>query len=185
MARTLPAALSTEFEAAQLKPFYAVELGFESATLRFWTGFGTITANDEDWFGAGMVLGISSPNENIDLSAEGLTVTFSGLDSSVVAITLLENYRGRPAKVYIGALDDSNEPVSDLYQVFAGRMDVMSIQEDGQNATISLQIENVLIDLERSRPRKYTDEEQKKRFPGDRSLRFVAKLQDRQILWGR
>jgi hypothetical protein len=62
---------------------------------------------------------------------------------------------------------------------------VMTIQEDGQTATVSLQVENVLIDLERPRTRKYTDEEQRKRFPGDASLENVAALQDRQIAWGR
>ena len=72
-----------------------------------------------------------------------------------------------------------------MYQVFAGRMDIMSIQEDGKTATISLQVENVLIDLERPRTRKLTDEEQRKRFPGDASLENVASLQDRQISWGR
>ena len=185
MARSLPAALSTEFGAAQLKPFYAVELGFDSGTLRFWTGYGTITANGETWDGAGVILSISSPTENNDLSADGVTISFSGLEASIVAITLTQFYRGRPAKVYIGALDASNEPVSDLHQVFAGRMDVMTIQEDGATATVSIQVENVLIDLERPRIRKLTDEEQRKRFPGDASFENVAALQDRQISWGR
>lgn len=185
MARTLPAALATEFDAAQLKPFYAVELDFDSGVLRFWTGYGTITANGEEYEGAALVLGISSANENIDLSADGITISFSGLDSSIVAVTLTQNYRGRSAKVFMGALDALNQPVSDMYQVFAGRMDIMSIQEDGQTATISLQVENVLIDLERPRTRKFTDEEQRKRFPGDASLENVASLQDRQIAWGR
>lgn len=185
MARTLPAALSTEFGAAQLKPFYAVELDFDSGILRFWTGYGTITASGEEWDGGGTILGISSPNETIDLSADGLTISFTGLDPSIIALTLTQNYRGRSAKVYIGALDASNEPVSNLYQVFAGRMDVMTIQEDGATATVSLQVENVLIDLERPRIRKLTDEEQRKRFPGDASFENIAALQDRQISWGR
>ena len=85
----------------------------------------------------------------------------------------------------MGALDGANQPVSDLYQVFAGRMDTMNIQEDGTTASISITIENVLIDLERARTRKLTDEEQRKRYPGDNSLSNVAGLQDRQISWGR
>jgi hypothetical protein len=64
-------------------------------------------------------------------------------------------------------------------------MDVMTIQEDGATATVSLQVENVLIDLERPRIRKLTDEEQRKRFPGDASFENIAALQDRQISWGR
>ncbi len=185
MARTLPAALATELSATVLKPFYAIELAFDSGTIRFWTGYGEITANSETWTGSGTILGISNSNEQTDLSANGITLTFSGLESSFVAIALTENYRGRLLKCYLGCLDAENQPVSNLYQLFAGRMDVMTINEDGQTATMTISAENVLIDLERPRVRKYTDEEQRKRFPGDSSLELVASLQDKQISWGR
>lgn len=185
MARSLPSALSAEINSTELKPFYAVEFLFDSGDVRFWTGIGEITANSEIWSGAGSVMSISDSKEGIDLSADGLTIVLSGLDSSIVAIALTENYRGRTCKVYMGALNATNQPVSDLYQVFAGRMDTMNIQEDGTTASISITVENVLIDLDRARARKYTDEEQKKRYPGDNSLETVAGLQDRQILWGR
>lgn len=109
----------------------------------------------------------------------------TGLDASIISIMLSENYRGRLAKVYLGALGANNLPVSDLYQIFAGRMDVMSLQENGETANITISVENVLIDLERPRSRKLTNEEQLKRYPGDNSLKNVASLQDRQIAWGR
>ncbi len=185
MSRTLPAALSSELNATELKPFYAVELLFDSGDLRFWTGYGDITANSETWTGSGTVLSFSRTQENTDLGAAGMTLTFTGLASSIVAILLGENYRGRTVRVYLGALDATNQPVSDMYQIFAGRMDVMTLQENGQTATISISVENVLIDLERPRARKLTNEEQLKRFPADNSLQNVAQLQDRQIAWGR
>lgn len=185
MARTLPSALSAEFNADELKPFYAVELLFDSGDLRFWTGYGDITANSETWTGSGTVISFSSTNEATDLSANGMSLNFSGLDSSIISIMLSENYRGRLAKVYLGALGANNLPVSDLYQIFAGRMDVMSLQENGETANITITIENVLIDLDRPRARKLTNEEQLKRFSGDDSLKNVASLQDRQIAWGR
>lgn len=185
MARTLPSALSTEFNATELKPFYAVEFLFTSGAVRFWTGFGDIEANGETWSGSGMIMGISESNESTDLSANGMTFTFSGLESSIVSVALLENYRGRIAKLYVGALDANNQPVSDMYQIFSGRMDTMSIQEDGQTATLTITVENVLIDLERPRVRKYTNEEQLSRFPNDNSLEMVASLQEKDIAWGR
>lgn len=185
MARSLPSALSAELDASSLKPFYAVELAFDSGTLNFWTGYGDITANGETWTGSGDVIQISTSTESTDLSANGVTLTFSGLNSDIVAISLTQNYRGRGAKIYLGCLDAENQPVSDLYQVFAGRMDTMSISENGSTATITITVENVLIDLERPRMRKFTDAEQQKRYPGDNSLENVAALQDRQISWGR
>lgn len=185
MARTLPEALSTELNASELKPFYAVELLFDSGDLRFWTGYDEITANGETWAGSGIVMGISGTSEPADMSANGMTITFSGLDTSIIAVLLGENYRGRSAKVYLGALDATNQPVSDMYQIFAGRMDVMTLQESGDAATVVISVENVLIDLERSRPIRLTNEDHLNRFSGDNSLSGVAQLQDRQISWGR
>jgi hypothetical protein len=185
MSRSLPAALSTELNATELKPFYAIELNFDSGGLYFWTGYGEISASNQTWIGSGTVLSISTSSETTDLAANGINITMTGLDTSLVALALLENYRGRSAKLYIGALDSNNQPVSDLYQVFAGRMDIMTIQEDGSTATISITIENVLIDLERPRSRKYTNEEQLARYSGDNSLENVAKLADKQISWGK
>lgn len=185
MSRSLPAALAIEFGEKELKPFYAVELLFDSGDLRFWTGYGNITANGETWSGAGSVMNFSEVIEATDLSANGITITLTGLDTQIISIMLGENYRGRSAKIYLGALDATNQPVSDMYQIFAGRMDVMTLQEDGSTATVAIAVENVLIDLERPRTRKLTNEEQLERFPNDESLSGVAQLQDRQIAWGR
>jgi len=97
MARSLPSALSSELNADELKPFYAVELLFDSGDIRFWTGYGNINANSEVWTGSGTVLSFSSTNEATDLSANGMTLTFSGLESTIVSLLLQENYRGRSA----------------------------------------------------------------------------------------
>ena len=185
MSRTLPQALADELIAPELKPFYAVELMFDSGVVRFWTGYGEITANNQIWAGSGLIMGISSTNEDTDLTANGMTLTFGGLNPNIVAVALTENYRGRTAKLYMGALDASNQPVSTLYQLFAGRMDTMSITEDGNTSTLVINVENVLIDLERPRIRKLTNEEQLSRFPNDKSLKFVASLQEKEIAWGR
>ena len=185
MSRTLPSALATEFAADELKPFYAVELLFDSGELRFWTGYDEIEANGEIWTGSGMVMNVSGTSEPSDMSANGMTITFSGLDASIISVMLGENYRGRSAKVYLCALDATNQPVSDMYQVFAGRMDIMTLQENGSVSTISINVENVLIDLERARPIRLTNEDQLDRYSGDNSLSGVAQLQDRQISWGR
>lgn len=185
MSRTLPEALATQFAANELKPFYAVELLFDSGDLRFWTGYDDIEANGETWTGSGLVMGISGTSEPSDLSANGINITFSALDSSIIAVMLGENYRGRSAKVYIGALDSTNQPVSDMYQIFAGRMDIMTLHENGNVATIQINVENVLIDLDRPRPIRLTNEDQLDRYSGDESLSGVAQLQDRQISWGR
>lgn len=185
MSRTLPEALATEFGSTELKPFQAVEIHFSDGILRFWTGYGEITADGQTWDGAGHVLGISEATEAADLSAEGMTVTLSGLDDSVLSAILNENYKLRPLSIYVGALDANDEPVSALYQTFNGRIDTINIQEAGESVTLSINAESRLIDLNRPRTRKLTDAEQQSRYPGDTSLAQVALLADRQLDWGK
>ena len=185
MSRTLPAALATEFGSVELKPFQAVEIEFSDGILRCWTGYGTLTADGQEWEGIGQVLGISEATEAADLAANGITVTLSGLDTSVLSAILNENYKLRPLSIYVGALDDDNVPVSSLYKTFDGRMDTVNIQEDGEKVTLSINAESRLIDLNRPRTRKLTDAEQKSRYPGDDSLAQVALLADRQLDWGK
>jgi hypothetical protein len=48
-----------------------------------------------------------------------------------------------------------------------------------------LTAESRLIDLERSRERRYTSEDQKIDYPNDKGLEFIADLQDKEIVWGR
>lgn len=185
MSRSLPAALSTEFNAQELKPFQALELEFSDGVIRFWTGYGELSANGRDWSGVGQVLAISPTEESADLSALGMTFTLGGLDTSVISAVLNENYKLRPCALYVGALDADNQPVSDLFQTFSGFIDTISIEEDGDTATIVINAENKLIDLNRPRLRKLTDAEQKLRYPGDDSLAQVALLADRQLDWGK
>jgi len=64
-------------------------------------------------------------------------------------------------------------------------MDVMTITDSGESSTISLTIESRLVELERVRPFRYTDNSQKLRHPTDDFFSFVPALQDREIAWGR
>ena len=185
MSRTLPEALATEFSSAELKPFQAVEIGFSDGTVRFWTGYGQLTADSKTWEGVGQVLGISEAVEAADLSAEGITVTLSGLDTSVLSAILNENYKLRPCALYVGALDADDAVVSSLYKTFDGRIDTINIQEDSDKVTLVINAESRLIDLNRPRTRKLTDAEQQSRYPDDTSLAQVALLADRQLDWGK
>lgn len=182
--RALSSALASELDASKLKPFYALEFGFDSGSLYLWTGLGNLIADGETWVGGGGVIAISTSSETVDLAANNVTITLNGLDSSILTIALAEPYRNRPFTLYLGCLDEDNQSVGSMYQLFSGRMDTMSVEDAGQTANISLAVENALVDLGRARIRRLTNEEQLVRYPGDESLSTVAKLQDRQITWG-
>ena len=61
----------------------------------------------------------------------------------------------------------------------------MSIKEGPETSTLELTLENKLVDLERPRVGRFTDNFQQSEFSGDKGFSFVEGLQDKALTWGR
>jgi hypothetical protein len=173
----------TEVSASQLSPILLASFSF-STPVRLWSGYGTITVGAVTYQGIGTLGTISPVEETTDLSARGINFQLSGIPSAYVSLALTENYQGKACSVLFGALDATGAIVSSPVTIFAGRMDVMSVNDDGQNATIIMSAENKLVDFRRPREVRYTQEEQENLHPGDLGLEFVTAIQEKQIYWG-
>ena len=173
----------TEVSASQLSPILLASLSF-ATPVHIWTGYGTITVGSTAYLGIGTLGSISPVEETTDLAARGISMQLSGVPTAMLAVALTENYQGRECSVLFGALQASGALVSSPVTIFSGRMDVVSINDDGQNATIGMTAENKLVDFRRPREVRYTDQEQKNLFPSDKGLEFVTAIQEKQIYWG-
>ena len=187
-------------------PFFATELNFSSKTIRMWTGQGTLVLdNGTEWFGLGQLLNISSIEETSEMAVKGATVSLSGIPSELLSLALSEPYQGRVAKIYFGTFSygsllqqsgsyilqqdgsriNLQEGSKGFNELFSGYMDQMNIEEGGEASTITMSVENKLIDLERARVGRYTSGYQKSIYPNDLGMDFIEDLQDKQIPWGR
>lgn len=184
MTRTVTTAVNNELTAAKLSPFFAVEMDFSDGIVRLWTGYGSITIDSNTFLAGGDILSVSSISESGEVQANGVTIMLSGLSTSLVASALTTAYQGRDLNVYVGVLNASGAVIADPIKVFAGKMDVMTVEDNGADAQISVTAESKLIDLERSRARRYTSEDQKIDYPNDKGLDFIAGLQDKTVVWG-
>ena len=137
--------------------------------------------------GIGTLGTISPVEETTDLAARGINFQLSGVPTAYVSLALTENYQGKECSVLFGALDPTGALVSSPVTIFAGRMDIMSINDDGQESTIIMTAENKLVDFRRPREVRYTHEEQQNLYPvspPDLGLEFVNAIQEKQIYWG-
>ena len=107
--RELTAAFEGALDDAVFRPFYAVELGFAEGEVRFWTGYGDIVVGGDTYTGLGNLLDISYVEETSDLSARGVTLTLSGIPSSLVSLALSSQYQGRKATLFFGAYSPTGE----------------------------------------------------------------------------
>tara|TARA_B110000285_G_C14876783_1_gene491871 strand:+ start:215 stop:778 length:564 start_codon:yes stop_codon:yes gene_type:complete len=184
MSRDISAGLLAALGTDHIQPFFAVELLFDTAPLRLWTGVGDKVINvqgaDQTFTGTGSLLEIGGLDEVNDLSAKSVSLSLTGLNESVLSIALQEPYQRRKCRLYFG-----EQSVADVVEIFAGKMNTMSINDEAESSTIVLDVESNLIELERSSNWRYTDENHQSRYSGDTFFSYVQTIQDQQVAWGR
>jgi len=185
MSRDLTSGMQSAATADLVRPFYLVDLNFTSGSIYLWSGHGDLIWNSNTYLGAGDLLSISSFEEKTDLGAVGASLTLTGVKTSLVQKARDEDYQGRSVVIRLGAFDATASIINDPVTIFSGFMDVMTISEGADYSTITVAIENKLLQLEKTKERRYTDGDQKLDFPNDYSFEFVAKIQEKEIVWGR
>lgn len=184
MSRNLTAGAINQITSSELQPFLLFQGEFISGTVRAWSGIGDISWNGYTWTGTGTLISISPIQETAETSANGATVTLNGLPLEMISLALGECKQGASGFVYLGFLSN-NSVVADPILLFEGRLDIPSIEEGAEAASVTISYESRLIDLERPREGRYTNEDQQREFPGDLGCEFVPALQDLSLTWGR
>ena len=182
MSRNLTTALATALASNSVRPAIFVSLEFASGTVNFWSGKNDKTYDSKTYTGLGDLTGLDMPEETSNGSTNGMSISLSGIPSANVSLAL-EEYQNRPATVLLAALDDSDAIISDPYQIFAGLIDVISINDDGNTSSIGINLEGYAYGVGPSLDR-YTNEAQKRNYATDTGLRFVRSLSEKQIFWG-
>lgn len=202
MSRDLTATFQDLIGKDVIHPSIAVEFLLDSGPIRIWSGYGQVEYTGKTFYGAGELLAVSQIEETADLSAKGISVTVSGLDSSLIQKALSEPYQGRECNVYMILKDLSflqQENADYLLQeslgkivledgfmeLFSGEIDVMTVQSSRDTCTINVTAESIMIRLERPAVLRFTDEDQRLRFPDDLGMKYIESMQDKEIVWGR
>lgn len=172
--RELTSGMLTEVPAPHVRPAFLLDAEFESGVVHIWTGLSDKDWNGNTYIGAGNLAGISPIGETDDLRSEGVTLTLSGIPSSLLAVALGEVRQGLPATIYLALVKDDGEFAADPYASFSGRIDVPSIEEGAEISMIQLTVESHLVALQRPRIRRYTDADQQNEYAGDLGFEFAA-----------
>lgn len=183
MSRTLPTGFATKAESPEFLPVFLVELHWPSGTVYVWNGYGTISWNGHTWTGTGHLGTISEIRESSSGKATGCTLTLSGIPSQSIIDALANDSQGQPGYIYLTSMNRAGVFEFDPYQVFDGVIDICPMQEDGQSATISVQLEKELIDR-RTHNRRRTHEDQQIEYAGDLYFEYVAGLATKVVNWG-
>lgn len=184
MSRDLTSAMASAIDAEVVWPAVLYAGVFATGTVRLWDGIGDLSWDGHTWTGSGHLLGISAVGENEELRAEGFEVTLSGLPLTSLEVALLNIRQGMPGYVWLALLNASGTVISDPYLLVEGRLDNAPVLDAPDKSDISTRYEDVLIDLDKARDRRYTNEDQQIEHPDDTGFRYVPMLQDKVFFFG-
>lgn len=185
MTRNITTAVGNALAASNVPMLLFVLLDFSSGVVRVTNASYNFTWDGHTWAGLGEVGSIDNITEGSGLEAYGLKLQLSGVNVDNVAIALQEQYQGRDCKIWLAPLSEAGYAVvADPVMVFWGRMDTMQV-ELGETAVITVSAESRLVDWQRPRIRRYTNDDQQAFFPSDTGFRFVPQMAEKELIWGR
>jgi hypothetical protein len=161
-----------------------VYLDWPGGAVRAWTGVGSVTWNAQTWLGVGNLGSIDKIVDSVDRADIGVDLSFNYLDDTLRNAIIATDPVGRAASVYLAAVNAAAGTITDAYEIFAGFMDRVEIEDAGSSGRIVVRLASELARLNRPTYYQLTHAHQQALFPGDLGMEFAPRM-DEPIMWGR
>ncbi len=181
--RNLTTGVVTAISASVVRPAFLASLTFTDGVANLWTGVGDLAWNGVTFRGLGSLAEVSTISEGSDVQSEGIHLTLSGIDSSLMGEALGNVRTGLPATVYFALFDVNNNLIPSPAICYRGLVDQPQISIDGSSMTINLALENSFTNMGRAQFSRYTSAEQHRFYPGDNGFIFVESLANAAFKW--
>jgi len=196
MPRTLTTAMISALTAPVVRLAIFAKLLMSNETLYLWSGIGPITWNSMTFDGVGTLGKVSGISESATVEAKGMQISLSGIPSSMIQEALYNTRLFNPVNLWLVCFDSTGVIIGDPVVSFAGLMDKPTVDDDGDTCTITINVENVLADLNRPTCRHYTNSDQQLDLAAtltklglststvDTGFSHVNQIQELTVFWG-
>jgi hypothetical protein len=193
MSLTLDGTASARIEAAVRGVAWLADLDFGTGSVYFTTAPVSVVANGHTYLGLGSLVDVSVLGESEDSNAEKIVLSFTLVDTAMLAATLgnVANYRGLRARLWLQLFDEQFQPAGAPVQRWGGFMDRVATERKPAPATGGPGAGHIRLECSRagmSRARnttglRLTDAQQQQRYPADVGLAFMQTLIEQPSLW--
>lgn len=179
--RTLTSAALAALSRSPLPLAALVEMDL-TAPLNLNTGSLALTLNGTSYLGTAGLGKIEAIQETAS-EIRQLKFEMSGVPSTSISLALGEPVQGKAVRIKLAIFDPDTYQVLDTRLRWAGKLDVMSINDGAGTAVLSITAEHAGIDLLRPATSLYSHAEQQRLHPGDLFFQYVADQADMRVTW--
>jgi hypothetical protein len=182
--KSISLAQQTALEASTARVVAFVEVAWVSGTERYCTAGASIAWNGNTWSAVGNLVEFGDVDETEEVVSTGVSMTLSAVPTARLSQALSEHIQGRAVRIWIAPMDEAYALIGTPALEWEGRCDVLihDMAEDG-TASLTLTTESRMVALLGAATRRYTDEDQKSRYPGDDFFRFIGAMNERLIVF--
>ena len=157
-----------------------VEVQFAAATVYLTTAGARIVWAGQNWEPAG--LGVIEPIEDTATEMPALRVTLPALTPEQLFVALEPGTEGRPVRVYDALVDPDTGECADAVPAWSGTLNVPALQ-DGPQADLVVTAEHRGMLALRPKASRYTDDEQRRLYPGDNFCNVDPVTDAKPLAW--
>lgn len=135
MSRTITSAVLQRLMNDQLSVFHLLELHLSSTSYYLTDAYRTVNWNGNDYTALGHLLQFDGIEETSTVQVNDTAVSLSGVDQTIIAAFLSEDYINRQAKIFLGLFEDlyaEGDPVS-TDRILQEDLTSFVLQEDGSS----------------------------------------------------
>ncbi|MBN9018718.1 MAG: hypothetical protein J0H11_14995 [Rhizobiales bacterium] len=154
-----------------------VKLDVLPEAANYWTGTTSIEVGGDPWRGLNKLLSIPTLNQLVNGKASRITLGMEGVSAEAVTLAIRDREQvvGRELQISVAYFgDDWEQPITGLYRVWTGFMDVVPISRTGETRSIGVEAASILSTRKRAALSNYSDIDQQTRYPGDRFFERTA-----------
>lgn len=164
---------------------HLVEFCFASGPRRVWNGNYKINTGGHDWFGNKKLVAVEGLEHDGDGQSAEIRATVSGTDTRFLALAVSANkaeYIGKHMKVYHQFFDADRTLLDDPQARASAIIDGIEVSRgpmdpNGTRRTITITAQNIFYGRSSPPASLFSHVDQQLRFPGDRGLAYISRLQ--------
>lgn len=188
--RDLGDRIRQEINSKQIDLGFLIRMDFDSGIDRLWTGYRSLyhdTNGDnevEEFLPFGDLLNISTIKESKDINLGGIEIKISGIPQSELDRFMNLQYQNRLIKLWLCLFNNNGNIIDSPKPIFRGFMDKAEFQESTDKIQIKIKSENIYTITRTDTGERWSDTEQKRKYPNDKGLEFYKEIRRDQNRWG-
>lgn len=179
MPRTLPQSTINALKSESVAALVFIRIETPSSTVRLTSASGAVTFKGEVYLPA--TFGeVSNVTEDGDMSTSGIGFSMSGLEYSLLQLASESSFLNSPVSIWAQFEGDNDTGEMLLFEGFTSGAPSINF---GNDCSILVTCQGKFAALNRPRSLRYTDAQQRERFPDDKGMEYAAQVSTREIIW--